>query len=392
MSIEERANVILKKVFSHHDFEKYRLVRADEHSEYIVIPGNGSPRWLVPRSALYGLSVLTDWSPYGFSSKIKWFLLKVLYRFNLLTQAPGITTLIIDKFQNNTKKNSEKNKASLTSIPVIPVIYVGTPGPQQKAVITLVEEESKQPVCVIKIALEQRAKVSILQEADILVILNKSGITNVPELIKSNDLLGFSQQTILKGSLSSRRFTKSHLKFLLSLPMLSEKTCFMEQKKKVLALYDGQQSNFFPLQLKLIEEAINLITSHNTIALAFNHGDFTPWNIKQTRDEECKVFDWEDAQVEGLPFWDICHFFLMQAHLFKEKKQINELITAITKDNNSIINSYLNEMNINVSDAKQLVLLYFLFTIFNVNTSTEYKTFLIGQLSLILNIELVSEK
>lgn len=43
------------------------------------------------------------------------------------------------------------------------------------------------------------------------------------------------------------------------------------------------------------------------LPVAFVHGDFTPWNVMDRGDGVVAV-DWEDAEPEGIPFWDAWHF------------------------------------------------------------------------------------
>lgn len=43
------------------------------------------------------------------------------------------------------------------------------------------------------------------------------------------------------------------------------------------------------------------------VPVAFVHGDFTPWNVMNRADGVVAI-DWEDADPEGMPFWDAWHF------------------------------------------------------------------------------------
>jgi hypothetical protein len=374
------ANIILQKLFMIPDLGEYCL--SAKENEFLVIPGNGSPRWLVPSSSEYGLNVLADWNPYGVNSRIKWLILKFFYRFNLLAGIPGITKVAHEEF--SVSPDVKKCQPQESKIIVIPVIYVGTPGPKQKIVVTLVEVQSQQAVTVVKIALGKQAKISIMQEAYMLTQLAKFGVQSVPRLVPGS----VAQQTILRGKLSSRRFGKAHIEFLLSLPKVGGKSTFLEKKQELLVLYSGLKTGFTFLQMKSIASAINAIISKNSIELVFIHGDFAPWNIKQTSNYDCKVFDWEDARVDGLPLWDICHFNLIQAHLFKESKDISTFFDGIASNRNTLIESYLTQMNISPADVIQLALLYFLFTIFDENTNFEYKEFLIKQIPSVFKTEI----
>ena len=374
MNMIEIADSILQKLFSKLEFENYCLSDNPKDCEFIVIPGNGAPRWLVPSSAKYGLKVLSDWSPYGISSQIKWFLIMLLYRFNILDNVPGIEKIILGGYPGRQVDKGDKKKNS--KIQVIPVIYVGTPGPQQKAVVTLVEAKSKDAVAVMKVAIGKQAKTSIMREAFILKQLTTLGVLNVPSLIAESKESGITLQSVLLGKLSSRCLNKAHLDFLYSLPELGTQTTFLQLKQELLVLFNDFKIVFTLLQQKLINSAIDAISSENCIYFVFTHGDFAPWNIKQIQNNEFQVIDWEDAKSDGLPLWDLCHFTFIQAHLFNEFQLVNKFITAITCEG-SLIERYLTKKNIELVDSKQFVLLYILYSVLNKNTSPEYKVFLI---------------
>jgi PAS domain-containing protein len=46
----------------------------------------------------------------------------------------------------------------------------------------------------------------------------------------------------------------------------------------------------------------------NDFACAFSHGDPTTLNILVANDEAIRLVDWENAEPEGLPLWDLLHF------------------------------------------------------------------------------------
>jgi Phosphotransferase enzyme family len=50
------------------------------------------------------------------------------------------------------------------------------------------------------------------------------------------------------------------------------------------------------------------------LPVAFVHGDFTPWNV-MNRGHGVVAVDWEDADPEGIPYWDAWHFATQAAAL-----------------------------------------------------------------------------
>jgi aminoglycoside phosphotransferase (APT) family kinase protein len=57
---------------------------------------------------------------------------------------------------------------------------------------------------------------------------------------------------------------------------------------------------------------------HDEVALpaCWEHGDFTPWNIRRLPDGRCALLDWENARRRSLPLLDAFHFLHMQDFLF----------------------------------------------------------------------------
>jgi hypothetical protein len=55
---------------------------------------------------------------------------------------------------------------------------------------------------------------------------------------------------------------------------------------------------------ELLEGSANV-----TLPTGLVHGDFAPWNV-MTNGSRVGIVDWEAADFEGLPFWDVWHFTL----------------------------------------------------------------------------------
>ena len=67
---------------------------------------------------------------------------------------------------------------------------------------------------------------------------------------------------------------------------------------------------------KNVATAIDELRDDSPLPACWEHGDFTPWNIKRLADGGCALLDWEDAQRRGLPLQDAYHFLHMQDWLF----------------------------------------------------------------------------
>ena len=366
MAQSNKAEIILHHVFS--SIDKSGLEAKKRTERFYVISGHNSPRWIVPINPKQGKEVLAYWRPYGVVSQIAWFVLQRLYSLGMVSIMHGIEPLSI---QSNVVLQLPGS-----DITVSPVVYVGTPGPQQKAVVTLVDQSNGKALAVMKVALEAGARKSLNRESDMLKSLDQLGMKSIPKLLATDEANGRTWQTVVSGRLSSRKLTDSHISWLLSLPKTKKTTTLDKQKRILFALVDDDSSGLSSEQLTILKKAIERIKGNNEIPLVLVHGDFAPWNIKQQPNAQLAVIDWEDAELEGLPLWDLCHFYFMQAYLFGESEQLETFISS------SLINSYLRSFKIAEVDMMNFVLLYLLETVLkkDSNTSNEYQEYLIKQI------------
>jgi hypothetical protein len=56
------------------------------------------------------------------------------------------------------------------------------------------------------------------------------------------------------------------------------------------------------------EQVAALARSENGLPLVFQHGDPGPWNVMVTSDGKPAFLDWEAAELDGMPLWDLFHF------------------------------------------------------------------------------------
>lgn len=367
------ATIIFEKIRNVCKLGPYTIVVGNQTGGFLSIPSNSAPKWIVPENSKFARSVLAQWKPYGFISLIKWQLLRAIYSLGLLNKIPGIARLGI----------LEKNCTSATEgIFVVPIIYVGTPGPQQKAVVTLIEINTGNAVGVMKVALELGSITSIKNEALALNALQNANFSKAPKIIEFDEQRGISLQTVLPGKLAGSRFTGDMLECLLNMPKAGGATTFNTQRAQLEVDLENLEERYQPPQQALIKRALDNLKGDNKIDLIFAHGDFAPWNIKQ-RLGGCVLFDLEDAQPESVPLWDICHFYFIQSCLFDKPKLIEGMLV------NELVILYLGQFNLSKGDAKQLMLLYILCTVLSgkqFNASDEYKVHLIDKIQTVLDI------
>jgi thymidylate kinase len=57
------------------------------------------------------------------------------------------------------------------------------------------------------------------------------------------------------------------------------------------------------------------------------HGDFAPWNLLKSK-TGWVLLDWEEARIDGEPFWDVFHF-LVQGHALLRRPTASSLLSGI---------------------------------------------------------------
>ncbi len=367
MSLYESSKSILDSIMTSAFVDSNKMVGI-KSEDFFVISGNNSPRWIIPVNAPVD-GVLSQWQPYGVYAKVKWYSLRLLYKFTLLEYAPYIIKL---------KSSGESNKDTKNTYTALPVIYIGTPGPHQKAVITLIDKRTGELLSVVKVALGKKACESIANEANALEYLSALGVDNTPKLISRSESLNYTVQTVVKGKLASRKLNEIQLEWLVSLPRTGKKTTFSLQKMVIENLIESSYIVLPDEVLKNINKALLYLDCDDVISHVLVHGDFAPWNIKQRRKNECSVIDWEDALFDGFPLWDLCHYYFIQGCLFEEKNVLSSFLS------NLLVLDYIKSKNISEKNVVKFIIIYTLFSIFSHKTSVEYRNYLVSIINKVL--------
>ena len=333
---------------------------------YSAIVSNNKPRWIIPLGSPLAKEILTQWMPYGKLTNIKWRIICWLSPFKVVEKLPNVVEvdgLSVYDFQNNT---AIKNGVAIKS--VIPVVYIGTQGLQQKAVAALICTKTSRNIAIMKIAIGTAASSSLNNEAIALRTLAEYGFDHAPKFISHNQALGYTVQSVIYGKLSTRLLTAAHIDLLIGLAAVSPKkqTTSLAIKKELLVKLNIAQTNSDNFLSKndftLITKILKSKGDNFKLPLIFVHADFSPWNIKVTsadtknsldrdngQNSHLALIDWEDFKFSGLPLWDLCHFCFMQSHLFNETKWIKCLVDS------PLINQYLKALFLRVENKRTLI-------------------------------------
>lgn len=192
--------------------------------------------------------------------------------------------------------------------------------PKTKMVEDGIQHNAIDIIGYIKLPLTNAARRRVRHEADTLAKLwNFSPLrVHIPRLLYSgnwNDTFVLFQSP-LEGGLGPIRLNKFHTQFLQALRNVHR----VEMPGKILihkvaknwgkvspvlgAKWDG-------LGREALGRAMRII-GDKTLSFGVVHGDFAPWNTRVS-EKELLLFDWESADWEAPPTWDLSHFEVLTA-------------------------------------------------------------------------------
>jgi thymidylate kinase len=313
-------------------------------SRFWVIPGKAEePRWILPYDSKYALPFLQQWRPYNLFSRIKWQFLMVAYRGKRLSCVPGVVALRIIVPE---KSNWEHLGWPLAKPPV-PVIYVGTPGPNRKAVLGLIDSQKGKVTSIGKVPLGPSAGLANNHEVDILDTLAKEKPGRAPSNLFVDRRNGIATQEFFYGSPTGRRLTERHVAFLVDLAIPGE-TISLREVVKDLGRQIKSLEHIDREARTVLERTLGEADDPSLLPAVWEHGDFAPWNLKSGTNGSLQAVDWEAASRQGLPLFDLVYFHSIQAFLFGEKELFPKWFRAL-------LSQYLERLGIAPGMTRKII-------------------------------------
>lgn len=213
----------------------------------------------------------------------------------------------------------------------------GAPGPWSKETILLLEKKTAKPQYLVKAGANAAVDSLLRNEANWLRRLREqeSLSDNVPELVahRPGSDLCFIVQRVLSGRLDFE-FGELQLDFLRKLQRDSLQSMRYEESRLSKNLrsrfqdLEGHLTEAWSTRLARAMRRIEESLAGRSIPLVAAHNDFTPWNIRVECDT-VRVFDWEYADDEQLPLFDLLHFTLMPMAL--RNRPTDKMVQAVRK-------------------------------------------------------------
>ena len=293
---------------------------------YIIKAGN-QYRWILPafKSNIY--NQLKCWTPYSLKSKFYWFLLITSYRLRFLRYLSCVVSL----------------KTYLPEQFVNCCVYIGTPGPNQKLVITNCSSNK-----IIKVGIGLNANTKLENEYNILLHLTKLQFP-CPKPLSYHKNLKCVIQSKSDGHLISYKFTRNHLELLKKMPttgILSNVIQIMPDLHKYYTRFQFIYPKFRDL---IIPKGTKFI---------FQHGDFCAWNILYFN-KKLSLIDLEEGTMLGLVLFDYMYFHARYCQLFSRKdvvvlliKECRELLPSLDnlEDHILLVQSYMIYISLKKDD------------------------------------------
>lgn len=289
--------------------------RVASPEQYVAVGKSEHPRWLIPAHHKLNGDEFLGWKPYRPSSKLAWTGLKALLRW---AGSAGLAACGGKRVTWSLDCDWHALGWSKLAAPV-PLVYMGTPGEQRKAVLHLLDSKSGVCELIVKVPLTGAAASAIGREAATLRDLERHAFAAAPRLVQYDQGHHVSSQTVVHGVRCEMKFTREVASLLQMLHLQGQTITLAESARELARFRAGLDlsSN----DDALVTSALAEIQDDTALPAYRIHGDFTPWNIRLGPNGATALVDWEDALPRGLPLHDSFHFAHMTRSLFNRNPQ-----------------------------------------------------------------------
>ena len=196
----------------------------------------------------------------------------------------------------------------------------------QKAIFFLFDDAGVQPRSVVKITRDESHNRRLENEWRALGLLQERGIGDErtrpsPLFLGHHAGLAVLGETAITGTPFLEQTEASHecpharrvTEWLLDLGISTAHTpadpsLVISRLRAVLERFDELYRPDDETSLLLSDQMAALAGGTDALRLVFQHGDPGPWNIVVTPDGRPGFLDWEAADPDGMPLWDLFHF------------------------------------------------------------------------------------
>ena len=308
------------------EFEPWRALgaigdAAQGVTDYCVLPSKRDPRWIVPMQPITARRLgMSLYMPGSFAGQVRKWVWSLALKWPVLL-GPGRRVRLPGH------PSDGPMGALLKS--VVPgrdwsmLLAMGTQGASQKATGLVVSPEGRREA-IVKLEVGRESRAFIEHEAHMLRMLGGMQLAmDVPKLLgEAQTTAGWTMaQSVLPTSPAGSRMTTAHWSALGSL--LTSGTTSVAAQLATRRVEDRLTALRGRLPNEAISQCMRALVSlqreTGPVRSCISHGDFAPWNIGSSRRaaERLAIYDWEYAQVDGLPLLDAFHFMFQSEHLLR---------------------------------------------------------------------------
>lgn len=332
---------------------------------YLVLPCLEKPKYVLPlRSRKLFSRSLGLYSPFLLKRKAQICALKMVQATSVskyLLKNKVTCEQYLDKFVPYFEEISNWIHNAWASRQVTLAFLVG----DKDKVTIQVMNESVGTIGFVKVGASNRTKQKIANEHRMLYFLNQTELRHVvtPRILafEENGRLSFlatdcPMETLKGNSISLRPvhvkgLTELFRRTSVSVPF-TKSTCY--------ETISGRLNLVLPSICSSREESTirNLVdkVGRNELSLGLCHYDFKPWNVRILNDGRVYIFDWELAQMNWTPLWDIFHFIL-QPSILIGNRGVGTMASKLLKKN-TLISSYMQALELESQTYMPLLFLY----------------------------------
>lgn len=285
--------------------------------QFGVLPGIAEARLFIPlTTSSIAASAFRLYTPFRLSARLKNLGARAAARLSIpfwyrdhmyiaqRTQPP-LRSLVLTLFEGS---------------PVYLALSSGAPEParNRKASVAIFDAGGR-PLAFAKLSGSLLAEQLLRHEAGVLRALAVNpGVAQVaPHLLFEGEIerTYITVVSALPGHSPGLELTASHQRFLATLHGDVRKPATATALVRSLPHRAAALPSPRPDLLAVLHDAIPALEGLS-LPETIVHGDFTPWNLRE-QEGRISAFDWEYAELDGLPLWDELHHTLLVGHLLK---------------------------------------------------------------------------
>lgn len=270
----------------------------------LVFPGKQKPRYLImldPRLPL---------DPFRMYNPRKW-LVRILRWGALIVAKTWYLRWLVGKTRFKGGTSVQQVIELAQGLPaVIGEVYLGPPGPTQKATAMAINALTGEILGFGKVGLTSGARAAVRKErANLLSLARTSAHGRGPVITGWKDAEQFTVLVTEAKAIVSQpwHLSEAHLDFLRA--METEDTATAGQHPGWQAV--SENAEVFGRKYQQVIQWARSDGQARPLARVIVHGDFVPWNCG-IGEQGLVAWDWEHSNMNGLPLWDAYHFIIQR--------------------------------------------------------------------------------